>query len=387
MASPQQGTRPWLGPARGIAAGLRAGARPTADAARSRRDLPGFGLRAMAVIDEMFLAAMSARSLVPEAGQLQRLGADVARTVDVLRSEGWLEDPQGFHQTPSAPTPTVRQMSRPRVKFEELTFPSGYKPRPGIAGSAHWQGFTANRTAHAYVMRHPGGEKRPWLVNVHGFSRGQPSDLLGFRAPYYHRALGMNVLNPVLPLHGPRRAGRRSGDGFATFDYLNNLHGLTQAVWDLRRCLAWIREQGGTDIVLHGISLGTYPIAILAGLDSELTAAIVGVPSVDLAAVLRVNAPADARAELLALDLLGPLADDIHRVVSPLSFECLLPTDRRFIYAGLADRIATPEPAKALHAHWDECRICWFHSSHVGYIASPKARRFVELAVRSALRM
>jgi hypothetical protein len=195
----------------------------------------------------------------------------------------------------------------------------------------------------------------------------------------------MNVLNPVLPLHGPRRAFRRSGDGFATFDYLHNLHGLTQAVWDLRRCLAWIRQQGGTQIVLHGISLGTYPIAILAGLDSELAAAIVGVPSVDLAAVLRDHAPPEARAELQTLGLLGPLADDIHRVVSPLSFPCLLPTSRRFIYAGLADRIATPEPAKALHAHWDDCRICWFRSSHVGYIASPKARRFVELSVRSAL--
>ena len=376
--------RAMFAPARGMLAGLRAGPLPTA-VAGIHRDLPDAQLRTLALIDEMFLASMSARSLVPDTSRLEQLGVDVAETVGVLREQGWLEHPETFHQDPPAPTASLKRASLGRLRYEQLTFDSGYTPRPGIARSAEWNGLQANRTAYAYLLRHRGGESRPWLVNVHGFSRGQPSDLLGFRGPYYYRTLGMNVLNPVLPLHGPRRIGRRSGDDFATFDYLHNLHGLTQAVWDLRRALAWIRQQGGTKIVLHGVSLGTYPIGVVSGLDPELSAAIVGVPSVDLAAVMRSHVPPEARPALTAANLLGPLADDIHRVVSPLSFDSVLPTSRRFIYAGLADRIATPEPAKALHAHWDSCQICWFRSSHVGYIASPKARRFVELSIRSAL--
>ena len=67
-------------------------------------------------------------------------------------------------------------------------------------------------------------------------------DLLAFQPEIFHRRLGLNLLVPTLPLHGPRKSGRRSGDGFLSGDPLDTLHAEAQAMWDLRRLLGWLRE-------------------------------------------------------------------------------------------------------------------------------------------------
>ena len=47
---------------------------------------------------------------------------------------------------------------------------------------------------------------RPWVVCVHGALMGRGSvDLRLFRARHLHEQLGLNVLLPVMPLHGPRK--------------------------------------------------------------------------------------------------------------------------------------------------------------------------------------
>jgi hypothetical protein len=207
---------------------------------------------------------------------------------------------------------------------------------------------------------------------------GKPSDVIAFRSLHAFRDLGFNVIQPVLPLHGPRRVGKRSGDGFATFDFLNNVHGMAQAIWDIRRCLAWVREQGCPSLHVHGVSLGGYTAALLSGLDPGIDTVIAGIPTVDLAWVMRHYVPSHNEAELEQHGLLGDNADVVHSVISPLAFECLVPPERRFIYSGVGDRMATPQQAYVLWKHWDEPRICWYAGSHVGYVWSGEVRRFVE---------
>jgi hypothetical protein len=51
--------------------------------------------------------------------------------------------------------------------------------------------------------------------------------------------------------------------------------------------------------------------------------------------------------------------------VSPLTFEPKLPVDRRFIYAGVADRVTRPDQSRALWRHWGKPRIDWMSSGHV----------------------
>ena len=95
-------------------------------------------------------------------------------------------------------------------------------------------------------------------------------DLAAFRAADLRDRFGVNVLLPVLPLHGPRRIGRLSGDGFFGADIVDMVHAEAQAMWDLRRWLGWIRAQGGSRIGVYGLSLGGYNAALLACLDAEL---------------------------------------------------------------------------------------------------------------------
>jgi pimeloyl-ACP methyl ester carboxylesterase len=350
----------------------------------TRRATPA--MIAGALADELMLATMGNDRLVPSDAELARISEEMTEAVVVLERHGWLEHPAGFHVAPPCPTDVQLVPKRfGRVRYDELTFDSEFEPVPDMPGAQRWRAMSANRRAHANVMRHREAGDRPWLVNLHGFSMGMPSDLEAFRALHFHRDRGFNVIQPVLPLHGPRRTGKRSGDAFITLDYMNNVHGMAQAVWDVRRCIAWARSQGATSIIVHGVSLGAYTAALLVGLEDGVSGVITGVPSVDLADVMRQHVPAKARPAVDAHGVLDERADLVHTVVSPLSFEPLVERDRRFIYAGVADRMAKPEAAHRLWKHWDEPAICWYSGSHVGFALSREVRRFVEAAITESL--
>ena len=86
---------------------------------------------------------------------------------------------------------------------------------------------------------------RPWLVCIHGYQMGRPLiDLSAFRPEWLARQHGLNLLLPVLPLHGPRTRGRRSGDGYLAGDILDTIHAQAQAMWDMRRLLSLAARRG-----------------------------------------------------------------------------------------------------------------------------------------------
>jgi hypothetical protein len=350
----------------------------------TRRTTPGMVAGALA--DELLLATMGNERLVPTESEMRRIGRELGDAVEVIVGKGWDEDPTPLHPAPPAPEKVELERKRfGRVRYDEVTFESGFEPVADLPGASRWRRMTANRQVHAYVLRHREPENRPWLIDLHGFSMGVPSDLEAFRALQFHRDRGFNVVHPVLPLHGPRRIGKRSGDAFITLDYMNNLHGMTQAIWDVRRCIAWARYHQPTAIVVHGVSLGAYTASLLAGLEEGIDGVIAGVPTVDLAWVMRQHVPAKARGAVEGHGLLDERADLVHHVISPLAFTCRVPQDRRFVYAGVADRMAKPEAAHRLWEHWNEPAICWYAGSHVGFALSREVRRFVDSAITTSV--
>src|SRR3546814_12664071 len=79
---------------------------------------------------------------------------------------------------------------------------------------------------------------------------------------------------PVLPLHGPRSTGLRSGDHYLDGDMTDLVYAESQALWDLRRTLAWLRaNESGARVGVYGISLGGYNAALLSGYDKEIVRA------------------------------------------------------------------------------------------------------------------
>lgn len=369
----------------GLGLALRSGAAPLllglrwADrvAARERRGAPLSRQRlAMATkiaLDEFFFATELASAPFISLRDRARVNRETLRALDLFAKRGWLDEPERYHvRPPPLDVGRFEERQRTGLAYRHLRFQSGYAPHRGEPGRERWLRYRGNLTAHAWLLRHPGGP-RPWLVCVPGYRMGQPVvDFAGFRVRWLHRTLGLNVAVPVMPLHGPRRHGRRSGDGFFAGDFVDTVHAQAQAVWDVRRLIRWLRLQGAPGVGAYGVSLGGYTVALLAGLEDEIDCVIAGIPASDFVRLMRAHAP-----ELLlrAAERAGFSFERVARllrVVSPLAIAPRPPRERRFLYAGLADRLASPDHARELWHHWERPRAVWYRGSHVSFLWEEK---------------
>jgi dienelactone hydrolase len=340
-------------------------------------------LGAEVAVDEALLGTMAVSLPLTRPAELARLRADVHAARELFRDRGWLEKPADYHRTPP---PLGGFELRPggrvgAVAYEHLRFESGYEPWPEEPSRDGLFAREPNRTAHAWVVRQR-DPSRPWLVCIHGYQMGIPRiDLRAFEAERLHHTRGLNLLFPVLPLHGPRKVGRRSGDGYLTGDALETIHDVAQAMWDVRRLLAWIRAQGATRVGVHGLSLGGYHTALLACLDDQLACAIPGIPLSDVTrAVWRHGPPLQLR----YFERQGVVHEEVAevlRVVSPLALEPRVPRERRYLYGAVADRLVPADQVRDLWRHWERPEIVWYQGGHVTFRSHPEVRRFVDRAL------
>jgi hypothetical protein len=372
----------------GLKAGYRTGRFITGSATRSFRGrsqrfpeiptrVPGPGVAAAVLVDELMMVGFPAIATPKDPAERERVREQTNTAVNVLHDRGWYGDPTTYHRNPSAPTYVESQRRNyGHIRHELVTFDSEFEPAPGLPGGDEWLSFTNNRLAGGYVMRHRGGP-RPWLVSIHGYTAGAPSDLLAMRALHYHRTLGFNVFHPVMPFHGFRRSGRRNGSGLLSYDHVHNLHAYSQTVWDIRKCIAWVRAQDTPSVALHGISLGGLTASVVASLENPPDRVVAGIPFVDVARLTAARFPASHRP---TVELDGDY-EAIYHLISPTALECQVPHDRRFVYGGVADRITTAGQAVELWRHWDRPAACWFKGGHVGALVSSEVRRFIASAI------
>lgn len=347
---------------------------------------PSLSLALEAALDEVILTGFKLGRLPRTTDVLHRIEDEVAGALALYGDAGWLEDPATFHRAPPPLTdPHLEPARAGDLAYEQLTFESGYRPHPGEPGRERWLGHERNRTAHAWVLRHP--EPRPWIVAIHGAGMGSAGlDLRVMRAAWFHRELGLNVALPVMPLHGPRREGGPFSVGFPSDDILDNVHGVSQALWDVRRLLSWIRSRDDRPGGVYGLSLGGYTAALLAGLEPDLACVIAGVPPADFSDLFEAHMPTRYHRHT-GYGSLSEISRSLHRVISPLSMVPLVPRHRRFIYAGLADRLVHPQrQVRRLWSHWDQPHITWFEGSHVGFYWASAVLEFLrEALVESGL--
>ena len=357
-----------------LAAGL-AGAREVVDADTARRrgvttrdsvpiPEPSFGLGVAAAVDTLLAGPMPLLSSLGSPAHYALASAELDAAVRYYGDAGWLDAPQLRHRTPTAPGDVRIEASSDGI--EMARFDSGWRPEDGEPGAERWLAVEANRHVPVRLLRHP-GPPRPWLIAVHGQGMGRPSDITMLNVRHLHETLGINVALPVLPLHGPRSGGFSPLRQFASNIFAtNNVLGLTQSVWDVRRLLQWLREdQQAPSVGLLGVSLGSYVIDLLSTLEGDLSCLIAVVPTSDLAASMRDAAPITSAKRRLHRQVHDHRSDLVHRVVSPLAGPCLVPHQRRHIVAGQADRIAPPRGAAQLWRHWDEPSIAWCPRGHV----------------------
>jgi len=380
--------------AQGIELALRSGAAPLLLGARlagrvgaaTDPALPArkssLALASKIVLDEIFFASELASATFVARRDHRRVVGETEDALAFYEDQGWVDDPSRFHlDPPPLDRVTLTRVYRPRLPYLHLRAPSGYQPHPGEPGRQRWLGYAPTHTLHGWILRHS-GRPRPWLVCIPGYRMGQPLvDFTGFRARWLHQTLGVNVAIPVMPLHGPRRVGRRGGDGFFSGDFIDTVHAQTQAVWDIRRLIGWLRAQGAPGVGVYGVSLGGYTAALVASLETELACVIAGIPAIDFVRLARAHAPAILVRVAERAGFSFDRIERLLRVISPLALEPRIPRERRWIFAGIADRLVPADQVHDLWRHWDQPRIAWYPGGHMTFRLHPVVPRLVLTAL------
>ncbi len=337
-------------------------------------------------VDEALLSTITLTMPLAPQRDHARIEREASEARELFESKGWLEKPADYHVTPpplEAPHRIERSLGR-RLRFEHLSWESEYEPHPEEPGRERWLSYAPNRTAHAWVVRHQDGP-RPWLVCIHGYQMGFPwLDIGAFPPPWLHERLGLNLVMPMLPLHGQRRIGRRSGDGFLAGELMDTLHAEANAVWDLRRIVSWARSQGAPAVGVMGYSLGGYNTALLASLEPELACAIAGIPAADFARLYYRHGPPLSVEDADRRGMRAERMQELFQVVSPLALRPKLARERRYIFAGLADRLVPPDQVRDLWRHWEEPAIQWYAGAHITFRMHPPVVRFISGALRAS---
>lgn len=336
-------------------------------------------------LDEALLGYFVCTAHVPSGRQAERMVGDAQRLDEHFRARGWDADPTAMHRPPPPPEETFVENDRLwGIDYETLRFESGFQLPADLPGADRWSGYEANRTCHVRLLRHRGRE-RPWLLCLHGYRMGVPwLDLSLFSPGWLHHRLGFNLIQPVLPLHGVRSAGWRSGDRFLDGDLLDLVYAEMQALWDIRRTLAWLRSQEHDPrIGVLGFSLGGYNAALLAAFERKLDLVVAGIPVVDFAAALWRFLPPMHLRYFAAHGLDEATYRRLLAPVSPLSFAPLQERSRLHIFAASGDRIVPPSHPLALAKHWD-VPVSWYQGSHLSVRRERTTREVVRQAVERA---
>jgi len=337
-------------------------------------------ISAEVALDEAALGILTTAIGVYNDDVQARVGEELEAQLAWLRAGGWTTAPATFHEAPPPLGPiNVATERSAGLDLEVLRYDSEFAPRHGAPGRDRWLRYGANLTSETRLVR--ARDSRDWLLCIHGLGMGYaPADLRFLRARWLYER-GLNLALPVLPLHGRRRRAFVSGTGFVTGDVANTLHALTQTIWDLRRLIGWLREQGAGRIGLYGVSLGGYVAALLASLDDDIDFAIAGVPASELGELTcyHGNQRAMALAELHGITP-SRLTAALHPV-GPLNFAPRVPHERRYLFGATADRFVPPRQVEALWRHWDEPAIEWYAGAHLTFWWHPEVREFVARAL------
>jgi hypothetical protein len=319
-------------------------------------------------------------------GDAQQIAAEVRAAADRNHERGWIDHPGRSHlRPPPLEKPEIRgQLLRGIGRVERLTFASEFEPQDPEIREAYLD-VRGNRTAHAVLWRHE-GRLRPTLICVHGYEMGRIAiDARLWDVDELHRTLGFDVAAAILPLHGARSPGRRSGAGFLDGHPLFASAAVAQAVWDLRRIWGWLRAEGASEIGTIGFGLGGYIAALLASVEDGLACAVPVLPVVSLENLVWRQMPPAWRAEVRAAGLTEHVLRTAWARHSPLRMRPRVSHEARLIVGGLADRIVPPAEVEVLWEHWGRPSVHWAPGSHLGWIGGRAVRARLASHLRATL--
>lgn len=347
----------------------------------SVRPVKAVALASQVVLDQTALAIVRARQpKVPPHGP-EQIKSELATASALFEIQEWSSNPASYHRRPpgllDSEMTALGTYSWP-YRHELVAFPSGFRPRDIEPGADRWPRNTLNDAVFVRLLRHRRTD-RPWVVCLHGFGMGTSRvDLMALWAGYLHATLGFNVAVPVLPFHGPRRLPDYGE--LLSLDLVMTLHGISQAIWDIRRLVHWINHGAGAPVAVCGVSLGGYLAALLAGIE-RVDCVVAGIPFADVLGLMTHHRPPAEHARVMGCDS----AKNAFRVVSPLATTPPLATSRRALFIARGDRFIPGHQSVELRQAWQQSPAYWYDGGHIGCLWSRKTKAFVSDVLREAL--
>jgi len=332
--------------------------------------------------DRAVLSIMKRPSRYPTPADYVRLQAELDQTCAVYERAGLFASPTSLHAQPEPLVwPAIRRARAHGLRYEKLSWGSCYEPEVGDAVGDRWRRYRRNHTAFAWVLRHP--EPAPWLICVHGLGTGSAFlDFHGFRAAHLHQTLGYNLAFPLLPLHGPRRERGMHRAALLSFELLETIHGIRQAVRDTRRLIGWVRTQEPPALGIYGMSMGALVASLVAGTE-PLDLALLAIPMCDIPSLFESHGDTGVRERAAHFELLGDRMRKLYWAVSYVGESPRVPHEGRFLVAGRCDRFTTPVQAERLWDSWQRPTIGWYDGGHLSFFWSKRATRHVDSALRN----
>jgi pimeloyl-ACP methyl ester carboxylesterase len=274
----------------------------------------------------------------------------------------------------------VRQERRGRLpdggETVDLAWPSEYVPayEPIRAGYLRSE---VNRRACARLFRHHAGARNV-IILVHGYRGGQFFvEERAFPVRWLYR-LGLDVVLFTLPFHALRGVTRTPP--WPSANPARNNEGFGQAIYDLRALVRWL---GPSKLALAGMSLGGYTTALYATVETlDFACPMIPVASFpDLYWHHGDGRPERLRAEREGITL--ELMQQAMAVHTPLLRAPKIASERMLVVAAEGDRIAPPEHAARLAAHFG-CEELRFAGGHVLQLGRGEAFRALARRLASA---
>ena len=184
-----------------------------------------------------------------------------------------------------------------------------------------------------------------------------------------------------MPAHGARRGTNQERGGLLSFELVESLHGVSQAVFEIRNLIRWIREQGGTKFGFYGISMGSYVSALVSGLE-DLDLVICCIPLCDIPELFSNHTTRRLRRRAEKHDILGPTLRSLFCLISPEALTPRGPPSKLMIVAGSSDRITPQVQANKLSKAW-HTPINWFPGGHISYFWARPALQKVYQQLRA----
>jgi len=237
---------------------------------------------------------------------------------------------------------------------------------------ADYLSYEPNRFAYARLLRH-GDSPRGLAVCVHGYGGGPfVFEERAFPTRWLYK-LGFDVVLVQLPFHG--RRGGLDAPIWPSVNVARTNEGFAQSIHDLRALVKWVRaERGELPLIVLGMSLGGYTTALWATVE-ELQLAAPMIPVASFPDLLWSHGEGSSeRARVEREGITVEMLRDAMACHTPVLRAPRTRPERMLVMSAAGDRIAPPEHARRLSAHFG-CEAVEFPGGHVLQVGRSTAFR------------